>query len=72
MSNQRARQLLGVHKLVAGDEEGALQEFLEMLRLDKTFDEGLPRRLLVDAFAVISDEDLVGRYRRRMSSLLLV
>jgi putative thioredoxin len=65
-----ARHLLGVHKLVAGDEEGALQEFIDMLQRDKSFQEGLPRRLLIDAFAVISDPDLVSRYRRRMASLL--
>jgi len=27
---------------------------------------------LIDAFRVIEDEDLVGRYRRKMSALLLV
>ncbi len=66
----QARHLLGVHKLVSGDQEGALQEFLELLRRDKGYEDGLPRRLLVDAFAVIDDDDLVGRYRRRMASLL--
>jgi len=27
---------------------------------------------LIDAFRIVEDEDLVGRYRRRMSSLLLI
>jgi putative thioredoxin len=66
----RARHLLGAHLLVAGDAEGALQQFLEMLRVDKNFDEGLPRKALIDAFQVIEDVDLVGTYRRRMASLL--
>lgn len=66
----RARHLLGVHKLVAGEQEAALEEFIELLRRDKQFDDGLPRRLLLDAFAVIDDADLVGRYRRKMASLL--
>jgi putative thioredoxin len=69
-SDLHARHLLGVHKLVAGEEEGALQDFLSMLERDKTYQDGLPRRLLLDAFAVISDPALVGRYRRRMASLL--
>ena len=43
-----------------------------MLRRDRQFDDGLPRRALIDAFRILDDEDLVGRYRRRMSSLLLV
>jgi putative thioredoxin len=66
----RARHLLGVHKLVAGDAEGALQDFLALLEQDKEWEDGLPRRLLLDAFAVIPDPTLVGRYRRRMASLL--
>ncbi len=37
---------------------------------DREFDGGLPRKTLIDAFRVIDDADLVGRYRRRMSSLL--
>jgi len=41
-----------------------------MLRRDRTYDEGRPRKLLIDAFKVIEDEDLVGQYRRRMASLL--
>ena len=68
----RARHLLGVHRIVAGDAEGGLAQFLEMLRRDRGFDDGLPRRALLDAFRVVEDEDLVGTYRRRMASLLLV
>lgn len=67
-----ALHLLGVHHLVAGRSEQALECFIEMLRRDKAFGEGLARRTLIDAFKVIEDEDLVGTYRRRMASLLLV
>lgn len=66
----RARHLLGVHRLVAGDSEAALEQFLDMLKRDRSFDDGLPRRSLIDAFRVIDDEALVSQYRRRMSSLL--
>lgn len=68
----RARHLLGVHRIVSGDAEAGLEQFLEMLRRDRGFDDGLPKKALIDAFRVVEDEDLVGRYRRRMSSLLLV
>ena len=68
----RARYLLGVHHIVGGDAEQGLQQFLEMLRRDRQFDDGLPRKALIDAFRIIDDEDLVGRYRRQMASLLLV
>ncbi|WAC63370.1 thioredoxin [Pseudoxanthomonas sp. SL93] len=66
----RARHLLGVHHLVAGESEAALEQFLEMLKRDRTFDEGVARKSLIDAFRVIEDDALVSRYRRRMSSLL--
>ena len=71
-SDLRARYLLGVHRLVGGRQEEALAEFLEMLQRDRGFEDGLAKKTLIDAFRVIDDEDLVGRYRRRMASLLLV
>ena len=66
----RARHLLGAHAIVAGDAEAGLQQFLEMLRRDRNFAEGLPRKALIDAFRVVEDEDLVGSYRRKMASVL--
>lgn len=66
----RAWHLLGVQHLVAGDSESALEAFLELLRRDRNFEDGLPRKVLIDAFRVVEDEDLVGRYRRKMASLL--
>ena len=65
-----ARYQLGIHQLLGGNDEAALEQFIEMLRIDRTFRDNLPRKALIDAFRVIEDEDLVGRYRRRMSSLL--
>jgi putative thioredoxin len=66
----RARHLLGALRLVEGDAEAGLEQFLEMLRRDRNYEDGLPRKALIDAFRVVEDEDLVGRYRRKMSSLL--
>lgn len=65
-----ARYLLGIQRLLAGQDEAALEQFIEILRLDRSFRDNLPKKALIDAFRVIEDEDLVGRYRRRMSSLL--
>ena len=48
----------------------ALVQFLEMLTRDRNYSEGLPRKALIDAFRVIDDADLVGTYRRKMSSVL--
>jgi len=68
----KARHLLGVHHIVAGDAEAGFEQFLEMLRRNRDFEDALPKKVLIDAFRVVEDEDMVGRYRRRMSSLLLV
>ena len=66
----RARHLLGVRLLLEHEPQAALDQFIEMLRRDRGFENGLPRRVLIDAFATIDDPDLVGIYRRKMSSLL--
>ncbi len=71
-SDLQARHLLGVHHIVAGRSQDGLEQFIEMLRRDRGYREGLARRTLIDAFRIIEDEDLVGQYRRKMSSLLLV
>lgn len=68
----KARHLRGLQHLVAGEDEAALEQFLQMLERDKTYAEGLPRKALLEAFQAIEDAALVGRYRRRMASLLLV
>ncbi len=66
----QARHLRGVQLLLSGQDAAALEQFLDMLRRDRTYDDGRPRKLLIDAFKVIEDDDLVGQYRRRMASLL--
>lgn len=66
----QARYLLGARHIVSGDSEAGLEQFLEMLRRDRSFRDGLPRKALIDAFRVVEDEDLVGRYRRKMSAVL--
>jgi putative thioredoxin len=65
-----ARHLRGVHHLLSGEDEAALEQFIAMLASDRSFADGLPRKALIDAFRVIEDEDLVSLYRRRMSSIL--
>ena len=66
-----ARHLLAVYDLVGGRAEDGLKHLLEMLKRDRHFQNDLPRKTLIDAFRIIDDEDLVSRYRRQMSSLLL-
>jgi putative thioredoxin len=66
----RARHLLGVRLLLEGEEAAGLEQFLEMLRRDRNYQEQLAKRSLIDAFRVIEDTDLVSSSRRRMASLL--
>ena len=66
----RARHLLGAQRLVGGKPETGLEQFLEMLRRDRSYEDGLPKKVLIDAFRVVEDANLVGQYRRKMSSLL--
>lgn len=68
--DRAARHLLGVRQIVEGDAEAGLATFIELLRQDRNWADGLPRKLLIDAFRIIDDEDLVSRYRRKMASLL--
>lgn len=68
----QARHLLGVHRVLGGDPEAGLAQFIEILQRDREFGDGLARKRLIEAFRIIEDAELVGRYRRRMSSLLLV
>lgn len=66
----RARHLLAVHHILGGQPEAGLEQLMEMLRRDRNFEGGLPRKALIEAFLVIDDEALVGRFRRKMASLL--
>ncbi len=65
-----ARFLLGIFKLLDGDAASGLDQFLEMLKRDRKYGEDLGRKSLIEAFRLIDDQDLVGTYRRKMSSLL--
>jgi putative thioredoxin len=54
-----------------GEHEAALEQLLEILRIDRTFRDDGARKGLLAAFELLgSDHPLVGRYRARMSSLL--
>jgi putative thioredoxin len=62
--------LLGAQRLIGGDAANGLEQFIEMLRRNRGFENGLPKQALIEAFRTIEDADLVGVYRRKMASLL--
>lgn len=65
-----ARDLLGVRLLIGGEAEAGLDQFLAILKADRNWNDGHAKKRLIAAFHVLDDADLVGTYRRRMSSLL--
>lgn len=65
-----ARHLLGVRQIIAGQPDAGLNQLLELLRRDRDWSNGLPRKALLDAFQVIEDAAVVGAARRKMASLL--
>jgi putative thioredoxin len=65
-----ARDLLGLRLLLDGDTAGGLEQLLGVLAADRNWNDGQAKKHLVTAFNVLDDADLVGAYRRRMSSLL--
>jgi putative thioredoxin len=65
-----AHDLLGV-RLLLGDDPGAgLEHWLLLLEKARDWNEGQAKKRLLAAFNTLDDAELVGRYRRRMTSLL--
>lgn len=65
-----ARDLLGVRLLLEGDAAAGLDQFLAILEKARDWNDGAAKQRLLAAFATLDDAELVGRYRRRMASLL--
>jgi putative thioredoxin len=65
-----ARDLLGVRLLLEDDPAAGLEQFIATLEKARDWNDGAARKRLLAAFATLDDAELVGRYRRRMASLL--
>ena len=65
-----ARDLLGVRLLHEGDAAAGLEQFLAILQHARDWNGGASKQRLLAAFATLDDAELVGRYRRKMASLL--
>jgi putative thioredoxin len=66
----QARDLLGVRLLIEGDAAAGLDQFLDILKRQRDWQDGQAKKRLLAAFATLDDAELVGTYRRRMASLL--
>ncbi len=69
-SDWAAHDLLGVRLLLEDDPASGLDEFLLILRGDREWNDNHAKKRLLAAFATLDDAELVGRYRRKMASLL--
>jgi len=69
-ADHAARDLLGLRLLLDGDPVGGLEQLLGVLKADRNWNDGQAKKHLVAAFNVLDDAELVGTYRRKMSSLL--
>lgn len=69
-ANHKARYQAGVHKLLEGSQQAALNDFLYVFETSPEFEDGLGRKALLAAFSIIDDENLVKMFRRKMASLL--
>lgn len=65
-----ARDLLGVRLLLEGDAAAGLDQFLAILEKARDWNDGQAKKRLLAAFTTLDDSELVGRYRRRMASLV--
>ncbi len=66
-----ARYALGAHLFLQGRHREALEQFLELMRRDRSFREDGARRAMLAVFDALGEEHpLVQEYRRRMASLL--
>jgi putative thioredoxin len=69
-SDWAAHDLLGVRLLLENDPAAGLDEFLLILKGDREWNENRAKKRLLAAFATLDDAELVGRYRRKMASML--
>jgi putative thioredoxin len=69
-SDWEARDLLGVRLLIEGEVAAGLDQFLDILKRQRDWQDGQAKKRLLAAFATLDDAELVGTYRRKMASLL--
>jgi putative thioredoxin len=65
-----AHDLLGLHLLLDNAPEQGLEHWLTILAKARDWNDGQAKKRLLAAFNTLEDAALVGRYRRRMASLL--
>jgi len=66
-----ARHALAVHRLLAGDYDAALEDWLQLMRTHRKYKDDLARKSLVLAFEIVGNADpRVAQTRREMARML--
>jgi len=65
-----ARDLLGVRLLIEGEAAAGLDQFLDVLKRQREWNDGQAKKRLLAAFVTLDDPVLVSQYRRKMASLV--
>ena len=66
-----ARSQFGAQLILAGQPEAAMDQYLEIMRRDRDYNQGVGRKGLLDVFQLLGEKDpRVSSYRRKMATLL--
>ncbi|MFP5409091.1 MAG: tetratricopeptide repeat protein [Gammaproteobacteria bacterium] len=65
-----ARLKLANLLVAAGQHEAGMDQLLEIIRRDRSFEDDIGRKTLLSVFDLLGGGELVSRYRRQLSSLL--
>lgn len=70
-ANSQAREQLCAHYKLRGDYIAAMDQLLEIIRRDRSYNDDAARKELLKIFDVLGPEhELVGQYRRKLAQLL--
>jgi putative thioredoxin len=70
-NNVEAHYQLGARRVLAGDYEAAMEQFLAVLQRDRSFGDDAGRKALLSVFNLLGEQDpRVSPYRRRMFNAL--
>jgi putative thioredoxin len=68
--DSEARYQLAARQVMDGDHEGALENLLTLMRLDRKYGDDAARKALVQLLEMLGEDPAVPRYRSRMMNLL--
>ena len=71
-NDMKSLHLLGIRYLLSGQDSLAMDQFLKMMQTDMSYEDGLPKKTMLDALSIVDNKALISKYRQKMASLILV